>query len=280
MRSVKLSTYKKIKSASSNLALCWCIKAVSDNYYYTTHHEDLVIDEVEYKTGQVLDSSSIEQAMDLGNDNYEASVILEDDEVSKEQILSGEFDNAYVEIFMIYPEDLIAGKIPLNCGYITNIKLVDDKFTFEVSGLSSKLDREVAKLYSPYCRAKFGDDKCKINRELFVLKTSIAKIIEPGKIKVIAIKIAQANLIDAEIKFTSGRSLGLTTIVLEANNNVLLLKDEIEDELDIGDQVEIIPNCDKKFSTCCEVYNNAVNFRGEPSIPGIDEILKTAGTYK
>lgn len=26
-------------------------------------------------------------------------------------------------------------------------------------------------------------------------------------------------------------------------------------------------NCDKKFITCCKVYDNAVNFRGEPFIP-------------
>lgn len=280
MRSLKLSTYKKIKSASSHPVVCWSIEAKTCNYYYTAYHADLVIDGLKYKAGQILGSSSIEQTLGFDSDNYEASMVFEDHAVGKDQVLSGDFDNAYVEVFMVYPEDLAAGKIPLNCGYITNIKLVDDKFTFEVSGLSSKLDQEIATLYSPYCRATFGDNKCKVNRMGFRAKTSILQIIAPEKIKIADIKIIQANLIGAEIKFISGKAFDHTTIILEASSNVLLLRDELRDEIKVGDILEITPNCDKKFTTCCSIYNNAVNFRGEPCIPGIDEILKTAGTYK
>ncbi|XVN43247.1 MAG: phage BR0599 family protein [Candidatus Rickettsia vulgarisii] len=35
---------------------------------------------------------------------------------------------------------------------------------------------------------------------------------------------------------------------------------------------KITAGCDKKFITCCNKFNNAVNFRGEPLIPNDDFI--------
>ena len=37
-------------------------------------------------------------------------------------------------------------------------------------------------------------------------------------------------------------------------------------------EVTLIPSCDKNFRTCCDYFNNAVNFRGEPAIPEYDLI--------
>jgi uncharacterized phage protein (TIGR02218 family) len=41
-----------------------------------------------------------------------------------------------------------------------------------------------------------------------------------------------------------------------------------------GDTYTITAGCDKQFGTCKARYNNVVNFRGEPYIPGIDTVIK------
>ncbi len=41
----------------------------------------------------------------------------------------------------------------------------------------------------------------------------------------------------------------------------------------IGDNYSLRPGCDKKFSTCKDRYNNVKNFRGEPNVPGNDQVL-------
>lgn len=38
----------------------------------------------------------------------------------------------------------------------------------------------------------------------------------------------------------------------------------------------LIAGCDKIFAMRKETYNNAVNFRGEPHIPGTDALFNTA----
>ncbi|MDJ1305820.1 MAG: phage BR0599 family protein [Candidatus Midichloria sp.] len=40
-----------------------------------------------------------------------------------------------------------------------------------------------------------------------------------------------------------------------------------------GDNIEITVGCSKTFKVCSEIYQNAVNFRGEPHIPSNFEVL-------
>lgn len=41
-----------------------------------------------------------------------------------------------------------------------------------------------------------------------------------------------------------------------------------------GDVVAIYPGCDKRLVTCSSRFNNVLNFRGEPHIPGQDELVR------
>lgn len=42
----------------------------------------------------------------------------------------------------------------------------------------------------------------------------------------------------------------------------------------IGDEVRLYRGCDKKIATCINVFNNVLNFRGEPYVPGMDALVK------
>jgi uncharacterized phage protein (TIGR02218 family) len=43
-----------------------------------------------------------------------------------------------------------------------------------------------------------------------------------------------------------------------------------------GDGFIITAGCDKQFSTCKAKFNNALNFRGYPHMPGSDFVLSYA----
>lgn len=40
-----------------------------------------------------------------------------------------------------------------------------------------------------------------------------------------------------------------------------------------GDAFTVTPGCDKLFATCKAKFNNAVNFRGYPYMPGNDAVM-------
>jgi uncharacterized phage protein (TIGR02218 family) len=45
--------------------------------------------------------------------------------------------------------------------------------------------------------------------------------------------------------------------------------------IQVGDTYSLIPGCKKRFSTdCVAKFNNGVNFRGEPHVPGLDAVIK------
>ena len=46
----------------------------------------------------------------------------------------------------------------------------------------------------------------------------------------------------------------------------------------VGDGVTAIAGCDKTSETCKDKFSNLINFRGFPTIPGMDQLFETAGT--
>ena len=44
--------------------------------------------------------------------------------------------------------------------------------------------------------------------------------------------------------------------------------------IEVGDAILIVSACDKRRSTCRDQFDNIVNFRGEPDVPGQDAVLK------
>jgi uncharacterized phage protein (TIGR02218 family) len=43
--------------------------------------------------------------------------------------------------------------------------------------------------------------------------------------------------------------------------------------IELDDAFTIRPGCDKTFATCRAKFDNAVNFRGFPHVPGTDQVL-------
>ncbi|HEX4499862.1 MAG TPA: DUF2163 domain-containing protein [Scandinavium sp.] len=76
------------------------------------------------------------------------------------------------------------------------------------------------------------------------------------------------------IKWTSGANNGLTMDVKSWDGtNLLKLVLPMPHPIALGDTFTITPGCDKRVQTCVAKYNNVVNFRGEPFVPGQDAAL-------
>ncbi|MEQ9116220.1 MAG: DUF2163 domain-containing protein [Rickettsiales bacterium] len=252
-------------------ALCWFIKTKSHEYHYTDFHENLIINDKEYFSGQLVKSSSFEKTNDLTHNNYEFSAIFDGEAISNELVLSGEFDQAYIEVFVIDVDDSRGIKTYINCGYIDKITFENNVFSFNVSGISRKLDKEITQIYSPFCRANFGDNRCGVDSKKHQVYASVERVLANNKILV---SYAPSQ------KFIGGKVKARNNdyIIISVNNQTLELDSSFAEGAEYNDEVILEPNCDKSFSMCCKSYNNAINFRGEPDIPGVDKILQTAGT--
>jgi uncharacterized phage protein (TIGR02218 family) len=62
--------------------------------------------------------------------------------------------------------------------------------------------------------------------------------------------------------------LAFEGVVKEYKNKVITLFISPLCQIFVGDKYSILAGCDKTFSMCKSKFNNTVNFRGEPYIPG------------
>lgn len=84
-----------------------------------------------------------------------------------------------------------------------------------------------------------------------------------------------STFVGGTIRFTSGLNKGkiLEIIAYEKATEKITMFEGFPHEIKVGDTFVIAQGCDKRFGTC-KVYENQKNFRGEPHVPGEDELLK------
>ena len=62
-----------------------------------------------------------------------------------------------------------------------------------------------------------------------------------------------------------------------ARNPVVKVRDLRRAPVEVGCRIELREGCDKRFETCVSRFANAINFRGEPHLPGNDLLTRYPG---
>lgn len=271
----------ELSSSVTTFALCYYIKRRDNKIVtFTTYGDDLVIDGLSYSSKGAFTSSALETSSSLSIDNMEIAGALDHELIKAEDIENGHYDYAYVEIFMVNYRDLTQGRLNLKSGYIGEVRLQSGQFVAELRGLTQRLSTNIGQLYSSQCRAIFADGNCGVNKEKFQHRAKITGVISTHCLMVDAMPFEVEYYAYGLLLFNSGNNKGQYCEIFEVRDKQVFLQLPPPQTPQIGDELTITAGCDKNFSTCCERYNNAINFRGEPHLPGIDEVLKTSGTFR
>lgn len=261
-----------------NLVRCWKITLENGNTLcFTTSNEDFVYQNEKYNSIPAYEISNLNANVDINDDSAEISNLIVNDLIKDSDILSGLYNNAKVEIFIINKDNLDAGKVSLLNGNITDIEYKDNVFIAKVSGLKTQLNKTIGDVYSPLCRCGFCSDKCKLNKNNFTFSGIVSSVINNVNFETNTTTITQKSRGYFDygiIEFTSGKNIGQKTEVKQFQYNSIILASELPYKIEVGDNFNITAGCDKQFSTCCNKFNNAINFRGEPHLPGTDILLK------
>lgn len=266
-----------LQNEVTTIATCCKLKLKNNTEIgFTDFIRDLYLEGITYKSQSGFFSSSIESTASVSIDNLEIGGFLNSESISKEDILAGLYDNAFLEIFIVNYQDLSQEKIILKSGYLGEVRLKNNQFIAEVRGLSEKLATRIGNLYSPTCRAEFCGQECKIKKP-HALKAKIISLINKTEIRI------NKNIDNSPYNYgvihISDLKQNHFIPIKSCNDNIIDLMFALP-KLKVPATCVIYSGCDKTFATCSAIYNNALNFRGEPHIPGIDEIHKTAGTFR
>lgn len=216
-----------------------------------------------YLPGLCKHSSIVISAV-MAADNFDFEVMLSALNLSSEQLIEGALFQSKVEISIIKLTKADSVKIFSKVGYVANTRSVNDKLIFEVRGVSDFMNFSLTENYSNSCRAKFGDHRCRINTDDYTFDGVVTEVLNNCSFMAEINQTREASLSGGIITFAQG---GGSMYVQSYLDKKIIMTNSLNFKIKKGDDFKIRASCDKSLSSCVEVFNNALNFRGEPYIP-------------
>jgi uncharacterized phage protein (TIGR02218 family) len=279
MRRLSPEFEQHLLSEVTTLATCWRITRQDGiELGFTDHDEALNIDGLEYDSIAGFTPTTIESKSDMSVDNMEIEGFSFPSKITETDLLAGIYDYAEVEIFLVNYEDLSQGKITLKRGKLGEVTLSKQMFRAEVRGLTQHLSQTIGAVYSPTCQAILGDGACKVNLTTCTMKAQVTKAFDRQSFIAKSLTQKPGYFSGGEVKFLSGDNTTSRMEVKEFANSLVTLVLPMASSIKAGDTFTIVAGCDKLRETCTSKFNNILNFRGFPDVPGVDKLLSTAGT--
>jgi uncharacterized phage protein (TIGR02218 family) len=279
MKIISGSLDSHLASEVTTIATCWKLTRRDTVVMgFTDHDRDVVLDGVTYEASTGFTPSAVANNSELSVDNLDVEGVIDSVIITEEDIQAGLYDFSQIEVFIVNYTDLTQGVLNLRTGWLGEIKFGSNRFVAEVRGLMQNLAQGIGELYSPSCRAKFGDDRCGIDITGFTETGSVTLVTDNQVFKDSARTEENGWFDGGEITFTTGNNNGLSMEIKEFRNAQITLVLPMAYNIEVTDTYSIITGCDKSFDTCIAKFSNAINFRGEPHVPGLDKMLETAGT--
>lgn len=280
MRTISTELELHLSGSVTTLATCWKVTRQDGiTMGFTDHSGNLQVQSVTYEASSGFTPTAIASSADLSVDNLDLEGMLSADTISEEDIFAGKYDFAEIEIFQVNYADLSQGTMVLSRGTLGEVRMMDHRFVVEVRGLSQQLSQSVGEVFSPSCRTALGDSKCGVNLASYTVTGTITEVTDQQSIADSSRGEDDGYFNYGKITFTSGANTGFSMEVKRfVSGGSISLVLPMPYPVDVGDGYSMHAGCDKTFGTCISRFSNAVNFRGEPHVPGVDRMLETAGT--
>jgi uncharacterized phage protein (TIGR02218 family) len=258
---------------ATTLARLWKITRTDGEVFaFTDHNSAITYLTVVYEPSSVFDASAIDTSADLNVDNLELEGLLNSAGITNEDLERGRWDGAAVEIIEVNFKDLTMGHNWLRVGVLGEIRRNGEKYTAELRGLMHKLQNNIGRVVKPACDARLGDARCSVDIEALRQTGDVTSVDDNRNF---IISLADANFTGGVITWTSGLNDGLSMEIKSIDSDVTVeLQLPMPYDVQIGDDFTIVPGCDKTKTTCKDVYDNVINFRGFSFVPGTDKIMK------
>lgn len=261
------------------LATCWRVtRRDGVSHYFTDHDCDLSVAGNLYTARSGIVPSAVTSQAGLAVDNLELEGMLDSEAITHDGLLNGLYDHAELEIFMVNYEAPEDGQLHVKTGWLGEVTLRDGVFVVEVRGISAALQQTIGEVYTPTCRAQLGDARCKKLLAGYTHGGAIDSVDNAFTFYDAARSEPTGYFAYGTVTFTSGANQDLSMEIRDFSHGRFGLFLPLPNALSPGDTYQAVAGCDKRMETCWGRFGNAVNFRGEPHLPGNDKILETSAT--
>lgn len=275
-----------MKTASANLlahlsgttlTVCtlWKItRADGEIFGFTDNSRDVTYGGVTYQAASGHTPSTIRTSADMAVDNLEVQSVLDSSTITDADIDAGLWDFAEVVIMVINYMSVADGVMILRKGWLGNIKTGRGLFTAELRGMMQPLQQTIGRLYSVACDAALGDARCGVTLASYTVTGSVTTATSDRVFTDTTRTEADGYFDGGLITWTGGNN---DTYRMEIKTStaagVITLQQAMPNATVIGDTYSLSAGCGKTLAICKAKYNNVINFRGFPHVPGIDKMV-------
>jgi len=239
---------------------------------FTTHDHDLWLDGVLHRATPGMVPSAIRRNADLEPDSAEVEGALSHDSIAAADLAAGRFDGARIVIGLVDWESLETTS--LYRGAIGTVSEEAGRFSAELVSRKADLARDTVPRTAPTCRAQFCGPGCGLSAARFTHEAVVVAR-DPGA-GTVALTTAASDvaLVGGLLRWVDGPQAGQDSGIVSATGGILLLDAPIDPGLSAGMRAELREGCDHTLATCATRFGNAVNFQGEPFLPGNDLVTR------
>jgi len=272
------------------LALLWrIVRKDGVEFFFTTHDQDIQFPSgspsYTYRAAGGFSKSAISSQAGLNVDDMEATAFFDSDSVTVEALRAGLFDGAEVFISAVNYTNLALGEVKLRRGWLGEcIATPEGQFKTELRGLTELFQAPFGEVYSPECRADLGDARCGVDLAAITDAVTITSVLDRRSFAVSGANTRgdPTYYLGGLFTFTSGPNAGKAVEILafgEASPTgspsvpFVTLFLPVGYVPEVGNTGTMTPGCSKTVITCASRFNNLLNFRAEPYLPGLDAML-------
>jgi uncharacterized phage protein (TIGR02218 family) len=269
-----------LRLGATTVCRCWAI-ARRDGVVqgFTDHDLDLSFESILFRADSGLGARAFQQTTGLSVDNTEAVGALSDASIREEDILAGRYDGAEVRSWLVNWTDVDERQLQFR-GSLGEVARAGGAFRAELRGLTEALNQPQGLTFQKPCAAVLGDLRCgfDLERPGYVTERAV-EVVHEGRVFVFS---EVAGFDDrwferGRLVMQSGAAAGLSGVVKNDRAQGLVREVELWEALALpvqpGDHLRLEAGCDKRPETCRLKFQNFLNYRGFPHIPGEDWLM-------
>lgn len=150
----------------------------------------------------------------------------------------------------------------------------EHRFTAELVSRKAALLADPVPRTSPSCRARFRGPGCNLSPVPFTHEAVLTGVDAETNRVTVDTAAAPDDLAVGWLRWLDGPHAGLAMTIMLADAAGLVLDTPLDPDLAPGLRALVREGCDHTLDTCATRFANAVNFQGEPFLPGNDLLTR------
>ncbi len=290
MKSLPGSMASDLLGGATTHCHCWLVTRRDGKLLgFTDHDDDIILISgldvadgaaVIFEAASGFTASEMQTSLGLNVDNMDVEGALSSDKLKGVDLDAGLWDNASIRMWRVDWQDP-SKRLLLLAGQIGEVSRGEKYFSAEMRSLSHALNQPFGRRYLKLCDAILGDERCKVDltNPDFTVEGIVSAVQDRSNLQTTSLDIMGKSVgwfSKGQITWNSGLNVGLTMDIMQHYTGtgyaVISLWEEMPYDIQERDTFTLVKGCDKRIETCDTDFDNVINHRGFPRMPGNERL--------